>query len=73
MVVKRTLSSVTRGADLMKPRPDLQYVAAAVIGVTVLLLVYKGGSVLAERVEGMIQARNPNAPKPDWAASLGIL
>jgi len=73
MVVKRTLSNITRGADLLKPKPDLQYVIAAVVGVGVLMLVYKGGQILFDRFSLMGQSYNPYAPKPDYKAALGIL
>lgn len=73
MVVKKTLSSITRGADLMKPKPDLQYVAAAIVGVGVLMLVYKGGLILFDKFAMMGQSHNPYAPKPDYKAALGII
>jgi hypothetical protein len=73
MVVKKTLSNITRGADLMKPKPDLQYVIAAVVGVTVIMLAYKGGQMLFDKFSMVGQSYNPNAPKPDYKAALGIV
>ena len=73
MVVSKTLSNITRGADLLKPKPDIQYVAAAIIGVTVLLIVYKGAQMVFERFQMFGQSYNPYAPKPDYKAALGIV
>jgi hypothetical protein len=73
MVVKKTLSNITRGADLMKPKPDLQYVIAAVVGVTVIMLAYKGGQMLFDKFSMVGQSYNPYAPKPDYKAALGIV
>jgi hypothetical protein len=73
MVVKRTISNITRGADLLKPKPDLQYVMAAVVGVGVLMLVYKGGQMLFDKFTMMGQSYNPYAPKPDYKNALGIV
>ena len=73
MVVKKTISSITRGADLLKPKPDLQYVMAAIVGVGVLMLVYKGGQILFDKFTLMGQSYNPYAPKPDYNAALGIV
>jgi hypothetical protein len=73
MVVKKTLSNITRGADLLKPKPDLQYIMAAVVGVGVLMLVYKGGIILFDKFSMMGQSYNPYAPKPDYKAALGIV
>jgi hypothetical protein len=73
MVIKRTISGITKGADLLKPKPNLEYVVAAVVGVGVLMLVYKGGQILFDRFSAMGQSYNPYAPKPDYAAALGII
>jgi len=73
MVVSKTLSNITRGADLLKPKPDLQYVIAAIVGVGVLMMVYKGGTMLFEQFQLMGQSYNPYAPKPDYKAALGIV
>lgn len=73
MVVKKTISSITRGADLLKPKPDIQYLVAAVIGVTVIMLAYKGGQMLFDRVSMLGQSYNPYAPKPDYKNALGII
>jgi len=73
MVVKRTLSNITRGADLLKPKPDLQYVMAAVVGVGVLMLVYKGAQMAFDRFTMIGQSYNPYAPKPDYKNALGIV
>jgi len=73
MVVKKTLSNITKGADLFKPKPDLQYIIAAVIGVTVIMMAYKGGQMLFDRMSMVGQSYNPYAPKPDYKAALGII
>jgi hypothetical protein len=73
MVVKKTLSNITRGADLLKPKPDLQYVVAAMVGVVVLMLVYKGAQMGFDKFAMMGQSYNPYAPKPDYKAALGII
>jgi hypothetical protein len=73
MVVKKTLSNITRGADLLKPKPDLQYVVAAIVGVVVLMIVYKGAQMGFDRFAMMGQSYNPYAPKPDYKAALGII
>jgi hypothetical protein len=73
MVVKKSLSNITRGADLLKPKPDLQYIMAAIVGVGVLMLVYKGGIILFDKFSMMGQSYNPYAPKPDYKAALGIV
>ena len=73
MAINKTLSSITRGADLMKPKPDLQYVVAAIIGVGILMLVYKGGEIIFDKFTMMGQSYNPYAPKPDYKAALGII
>ena len=73
MVVSKTLSNITRGADLLKPKPDLQYVIAAIVGVGVLMMVYKGGTMLFERFQMFGQSYNPYSPKPDYKAALGII
>jgi hypothetical protein len=73
MVVKKTISNITRGADLLKPKPDLQYIIAAVIGVTVIMMAYKGGQMLFDRMAMMGQSYNPYAPKPDYKDALGIV
>ena len=73
MVVKKTLSNITRGADLLKPKPDLQYIVAAIIGVSVLMLAYKGGIILFDKFSMIGQSYNPYAPKPDYKAALGIV
>jgi hypothetical protein len=73
MVVKRTISSITRGADLLKPKPDLQYVVAAIVGVGVLMLVYKGGQIVFDKFTMMGQSYNPYAAKPDYKDALGIV
>jgi hypothetical protein len=73
MVVKKTLSNITRGADLLKPKPDLQYVVAAVVGVVVLMIVYKGAQMGFDKFAMMGQSYNPYAPKPDYKAALGII
>ena len=73
MVVKKTLSNITRGADLLKPKPDLQYIVAAVVGVVVLMMVYKGAQMGFDRFAMMGQSYNPYAPKPDYKAALGII
>jgi hypothetical protein len=73
MVVKKTLSNITRGADLLKPKPDLQYVVAAIVGVVVLMIVYKGAQMGFDRFAMMGQSYNPYAPKPDYKDALGIV
>ena len=73
MVVKRALSNITRGADLLKPKPDIQYVVAAIVGVGVLMIVYKGGQMLFDRFQLFGQSYNPYAPKPDYKSALGIV
>ena len=73
MVVKKTISSITRGADLLKPKPDIQYIIAAVIGVTVMMLAYKGGQMVFDRFSMLGQSYNPYAPKPDYKNALGII
>ena len=73
MVVKKTISNITRGADLLKPKPDLQYLIAAVIGVTVIMLAYKGGQMLFDKFSMVGQSYNPYAPKPDYKNALGII
>jgi hypothetical protein len=73
MVVKKTLSNITRGADLLKPKPDLQYIVAAVVGVVVLMVVYKGAQMGFDKFAMMGQSYNPYAPKPDYKAALGII
>ena len=73
MVVKKTISNITRGADLLKPKPDIQYLIAAVIGVTVIMLAYKGGQMVFDRVSMLGQSYNPYAPKPDYKNALGII
>ena len=73
MVVTKTLSNITRGADLLKPQPNLQYVMAAIVGVGVLMLVYHGGQILFDKFTMMGQSYNPYAPKPDYKAALGIV
>ena len=69
MVVTKTLSNITRGADLLKPKPDLQYVVAAIVGVVVLMLVYKGAQIGFDKFAMMGQSYNPYAPKPDYKAA----
>jgi hypothetical protein len=73
MVVKKTLSNITRGADLLKPKPDLQYVVAAIVGVVVLMIVYKGAQMGFDKFAMMGQSYNPYAPKPDYKDALGIV
>ena len=73
MVVKRTLNNITKGADLLKPKPSLEYVMAAIVGVGVLMLVYKGAEMAVAKFSSMGQSYNPYAPKPDYAAALGII
>ena len=73
MVVNKTLSNITRGADLLKPKPDLNYVVAAIVGVVVLMLVYKGAQIGFDKFAMMGQSYNPYAPKPDYKAALGIV
>lgn len=73
MVIKRSISNITKGADLLKPKPNLEYVIAAIVGVGVLMVVYKGGQMLFDRFTTFGQAYNPYAPKPDWSAALGII
>ena len=73
MVIKKTISSVTRGADLLKPKPNVEYVVAAIVGVTVLLLVYKGAQMAFDKFSMMGQSYNPYAPKPDYKSALGII
>jgi hypothetical protein len=73
MVVKKTISNISRGADLLKPKPDLQYVVAAIVGVVVLMVVYKGAQMGFDKFAMMGQSYNPYAPKPDYKAALGIV
>lgn len=73
MVVTKTLKSVTRGADLLKPKPTIEYVIAAIVGVGVLMLVYKGGQMAFDKFQMMGQSHNPYAPKPDYKDALGII
>jgi hypothetical protein len=73
MVVKQTLSNITRGADLLKPKPDVQYIIAAVIGVTVMMMAYKCGQIVFDRMSMVGQSYNPYAPKPDYKNALGIV
>jgi hypothetical protein len=73
MVVKKTLSNITRGADLLKPKPDLQYVVAAIVGVVVLMIVYRGAQMGFDKFAMMGQSYNPYAPKPDYKDALGIV
>ena len=73
MAINKTLSNVTRGADLLKPKPNLEYVLAAIVGVSVLLLVYNGAQMVFEKFQMMGQSYNPYAPKPDYKAALGIV
>ena len=73
MVVTKTLSNITRGADLLKPKPSLDYVVAAIVGVGVLLLVYNGAQIIFDKFTMIGQSYNPYAPKPDYRASLGIV
>ena len=73
MVVNKTLSNITRGADLLKPKPDLNYVVAAIVGVVVLMLVYKGAEMAFDKFSMFGQSYNPYAPKPDYNVALGIV
>ena len=73
MAVKKTLSGITRGADLLKPKPDLDYIIAAIIGVGVLMLVYKGAEIVFDKFTMVGQSYNPYAPKRDYKAALGIV
>ena len=73
MVIKRGITNITKGADLLKPKPNLEYVAAAIVGVTVLLIVYKGAQMVFDKFSTVGQSYNPYAPKPDYAAALGII
>jgi hypothetical protein len=73
MVIKRTISGITKGADLLKPKPNVEYVVAAIVGVGVLMLVYKGAEMAFAKFSSMGQSYNPYAPKPDYATALGII
>jgi hypothetical protein len=51
----------------------LQYIVAAVVGVVVLMVVYKGAQMGFDKFAMMGQSYNPYAPKPDYKAALGII
>lgn len=73
MTVKRSLSSLTAGADITKPQLSLQYVIAATVGVAVLMLAMKLGGAIFNKGSTLVQGHLPGSPTPDYRAALGIV
>ena len=70
--MKKYLSKVTGGANLLRPKLSPGYIVAAMVAVMVLLIVITGGKWLAERANRLAQSIIPSAPNIDYKAKLGI-
>jgi len=73
MTITKTLSSVTRGADITKPELSLQYVVAATVGVAVLMLAWRMGGLIFNKGSTLVQGHIPGTATPDYRAALGIV
>lgn len=73
MAITRTISNVTRGADLLKPQLNIAYIAAATVSIVVLLFVWKMGTLIFAKGGTFVQGRIPGAATPDYNAALGIV
>jgi hypothetical protein len=73
MAITRTLSDVTKGADLLKPQLNIAYIAAATVSIVVLLFVWKMGTLIFAKSETFVEGRIPGAAIPDYKTALGII
>jgi hypothetical protein len=70
--MKKYLSKVTGGADLLRPKLSIGYIVAAVVAVAVLLAVITGGKWLYAKAGRIAQGVIPSAENVDYKAKLGI-
>lgn len=73
MTIKKTLSGVTRGAELTKPELTINYLIAATIGVVVLMAAWQMGNSIFSRGSTFVQGRLSGVPAADYKAALGII
>jgi hypothetical protein len=72
MAITKTISNVTRGADLLKPQLNITYLAAATVSVVVLMFVWKMGNYVFDKGGRMVQGNVPGMNTPAFAQALGI-
>lgn len=73
MAIKRSLSDVTKGADLLKPELNITYIMAATVGVVVLMVVWKLGSTIFARGGSFVESRVSGVPTTNFKTALGIV
>jgi len=72
MALRKAVSGITKGADLLHPKLSLSYILAAIVAVSVLILVFTGGKWLYAKAAKVGQGLIPQAKMPDFRAQLGI-
>lgn len=72
MAISKTISTVTRGADLLKPQLNLSYLAAATVSIVVLMFIWKAGNYVFDRGSKLVQGNIPGVKTPDYVTALGI-
>jgi hypothetical protein len=73
MTVKKSLESITRGADMTKPELTANYLIAATIGIVVLMAAWRMGDLIFSRGSTFVQGRVTGVPTTDFKAALGIV
>jgi hypothetical protein len=75
MAIKKTISNLGGGADLLRPQMNLTYIAAATVGIVVLLFVWKMGGLIFAKGTGFVESRIPGgkAVTIDYKEALGIV
>jgi len=72
MTVTKTLTSATRGVNLIRPELSLQYLAAGTVSIVVLMFIWKAAGMIFDQGGRFVQGRVPGVKTPDYAAALGI-
>lgn len=73
MAISKTLTDITKGAELNKPELSMQYIVAATFGVVVLIFAWRIGGLIFAKGSTLVQSRVPGAATPDFKAALGII
>jgi hypothetical protein len=73
MTIGKTLSNVTRGAELNKPELSLNYILAATVGIVVLMFAWKAGNAIFAKGNTLVQGSIPGGSTPDFKTALGIV
>lgn len=73
MTISKTLSNVSRGADITKPELSINYVLAATLGVIVLLAAWHMGTAIFNKGSTVVQGKIPGVATTDFKAALGII